>query len=222
MSRAGEVVRRASPASRACAGVLAAGVAGSYVLSLLTPSLLAHHALLLEALSGNVASVIIGGAQASAGRSSLLLVVCAPLLGILLYDLALWWAGRLWGNAVLLRFARTPRARRRLARTEGWVARRGVLVLAGAYFLPLPNPATYLLCGASGMPLAVFLLGDVLGTLLWTGTLAALGWAVGRPALAALDTVDHYAVAVTVAGLVVVAVVTGLRARGRRRGRAAA
>lgn len=217
MSALRESVRRASPASRACALALVAGVAASYALSLLTPSLLAHHALLLEALSGGVASVIVGGAEASAGHASVLLVVLAPLVGVVLYDLALWWAGRLWGGAVLGRFARTPRARRRLARTEAWVAERGVLVLAVAYFLPLPNPATYLLCGASGMPLAVFVLGDALGTLLWTGALAALGWAAGRPALRILHVVDHDALLVTVAGVAVVALVTGIRsARGRR------
>ncbi|MCW2776415.1 MAG: associated Golgi protein, partial [Frankiales bacterium] len=130
-----------------------------------------------------------------------------------LYDVALWWAGRLWGNGVLTRLVRTSRARRRLAQAEGWVARRGVLVLALAYFLPPPLPATYLLCGASGMPLAVFLLGDVLGTLLWTSVLASLGWVVGRPALRLLHVVDHYALWVTVAVVVVVALVGRLRAR---------
>src|SRR5690349_16040872 len=103
-----ESLRRASPASRACAAALLAGLVATYVLSLLTPSLLAHHALLLEALSGNVASVVIGGAEARVGRSALPLVVLAPLVGIVLYDLAMWWAGRLWGNEVLARFVRTP------------------------------------------------------------------------------------------------------------------
>jgi membrane protein DedA with SNARE-associated domain len=91
-----------------------------------------------------------------------------------------------------------------------------VLVLAVAYFLPLPNPATYLLCGASGMPIAVFVLGDVVGTLLWTLVLTALGWAVGRPALRLLHTVDHDALGVTVAGVVVLFVVNRYRARRRR------
>ncbi len=219
MSSLRESLRAASPASRACTAALTAGVVATYVLSLLTPSLLAHHALLLEALSGNVASIVIGGADASAGRDPLLLVILAPLLGIVLYDLPLWWAGRLWGNQVLTHFVRTPRARRRLARTEGWVAQRGVLALAVAYFLPLPNPATYLLCGASGMELAVFVLGDIVGTLLWTCVLAALGWAVGRPALRFLNAFDHYSIGVTVAGVITLTVVNRLRARYRPRWR---
>lgn len=208
-----ESLRAARPASRACLVAITAGVVASYVLSLLTPSLLAHHSLLLEALSGNVASIIIGGAQARVGREPLLLVLVAPLLGILLYDVALWWAGRLWGNAVLSRFVRTPRARRRLARTEGWVARRGVVALSVAYFLPLPNPATYLLCGASGMELPVFVLGDIIGTLLWTSLLATLGWVVGRPALRLLHVVEHYSLLITVVVVVVVVIASRLRRR---------
>src|SRR3954468_19161062 len=202
-----ESLRSASNASRACAAVLLAGLVASYVFSLLTPSLLAHHALLLEVLSGNIASIVIGGAQARTGHSPLLLVLLAPLVGIVLYDVALWWAGRLWGNDVLSRFVRTPRARRWLARTEAWIARRGVVVLALAYFLPLPNPATYLLCGASGMSIGVFVIGDILGTLLWTSAVAALGWAAGRHALRLLHTVEHYSLALTVAVVVILVVV---------------
>src|SRR4051794_14536418 len=214
-----ESMRSASIASRVCAAVIVAGVVASYAFSLATPSLLAHHALLLEALSGNVASIVIGGAEAEAGHTPLLLVLLAPLLGIVLYDVALWWAGRLWGNAVLTRFLRTPRARRRLARTEAWVARRGVVVLALAYFLPLPNPATYLLCGASGMSLGVFVIGDILGTLLWTSALAALGWAAGPHALRLLHTVEHYSLAITVAVVVVLVAVNRFRTQALRRQR---
>ncbi|MCU1592399.1 MAG: rane-associated protein-like protein [Frankiales bacterium] len=206
-----ESLHRARPASRACAAAILAGLLATYVFSLLTPTLLAHHALLLEALSGNVASIVIGGAEARTGHAPLVLVLLAPLVGIVLYDVALWWAGRLWGNEVLSRFVRTPRARRRLARTEAWVARRGVVALAVAYFLPLPNPATYLLCGASGMTLAVFTIGDVVGTLLWTTVLVGLGWAIGRPALRLLHTFDHYSLAVTVAVLVILLAVRAVR-----------
>jgi membrane protein DedA with SNARE-associated domain len=206
-----EFLHRASPASRACAAAILAGLIATYVFSLLTPTLLAHHALLLEALSGNVASIVIGGAQARAGHAPLVLVLLAPLVGIGLYDVALWWAGRLWGNETLSRFVRTPRARRRLARMEGWIARRGFLALAVAYFLPLPNPATYLLCGASGMTLTVFAIGDIVGTLLWTGVLVGLGWAVGRPALRLLHTFDHYSLAVTVVVLVILIAVSAVR-----------
>lgn len=199
--------------AKLCGAGLLAGVVAAYALSLATPSLLAHHALLLEALSGNVPSVIIGGAHARTGQESLLLVLLAPVCGVLIYDVFFWWAGRLWGNTMLVRFARTPRAQQRLVRTEGWVARRGFWTLLVAYFLPLPNAALYVLCGTSGMRLRVFLVGDALGTLLWTGFIAALGWQIGKPALDVVDAINHYSLIVTVALIAVVVLVSAVRRR---------
>jgi membrane protein DedA with SNARE-associated domain len=204
------VVRR--NAGRLCLFGLVAGVVATYALTLLTPSMLKHHDLLLEALSGNVASVITGGAAASVGRQSIVLVELAPLVGIVLYDVFLWWAGRLWGNRIVYAYARTPRSRRAVERAEGWVARHGVWTLVVAYFLPVPNAAVYAFCGASGMSLGTFVLGDALGTLLWTGLLAALGWSVGKPALDVVNAINHYSLVVT-AALVVAFVVYGVGKR---------
>jgi membrane protein DedA with SNARE-associated domain len=205
--------------AKLCGAGLLAGVVTAYALSIATPSLLAHHSLLLEAFSGNVPSVITGGARARTGQVSLLLVLLAPVLGVLLYDVFFWWAGRLWGNAILVRFAGTPRAKLRLARTEGWVARRGFWTLLVSYFLPIPNAALYVLCGTSGMRLRVFVLGDALGTLLWTGFIAALGWQIGQPALDVVEAINHYSLLITVALVVVVVLVTSVK--GRRRARPA-
>ncbi|MCU1693631.1 MAG: hypothetical protein JWM64_2722 [Frankiales bacterium] len=68
--------------------------------------------------------------------------------------------------------------------------------------------------GTASVGLAI-VVGDVLGTLLWTSVLAFLGWVVGRPALDLLDTVDHYALAITVGVLVVLVAVRSLRRRAR-------
>ncbi|MCU1593937.1 MAG: rane protein [Frankiales bacterium] len=200
--------------AKLCGAGLIAGAVAAYALSLATPSLLAHHSLLLEAFSGNVPSVITGGARVRTGHESLLLVLVAPVLGVLFYDVFFWWAGRLWGNTVLIRFARTPKARQRLLRTEGWVARRGFWTLLVSYFLPVPNAALYVLCGTSGMRLGVFLLGDALGTLLWTSFIAALGWQIGKPALDVVDAINHYSLILTVA--LVAGVLLLSRARRRR------
>ena len=81
--------------------------------SCLTPSLLAHHGVLLEALAGTNAAIVSGGAFARIGRDSLLLVVLAPLCTIALYDVFYWWAGRLWGNKIVAFYTRgNPRAAR--------------------------------------------------------------------------------------------------------------
>lgn len=195
-----------------CSAWLLAGLVGSYVVGVLTPSLLAHHAVLLEVLSGSSVGIVTGGALARVGHASLLLVLVAPWPTVLVYDVPVWWAGRLWGNRLLAAQVRRPRTARALARTEDLVRRRSWLALAVAYFLPVPNAVVYGLCGASGVPLRVFLLGDLLGLLVWEVLLVGLGWALGQHAVDLLRTVDHDALPITVA-VVLVAVVLGRRRR---------
>jgi membrane-associated protein len=201
-----------------CGVGLAAGIIASYVFIGVTPSLLAHHGVLLEALSGGNAAIVTGGAFARVGRDSLVLVILAPLCTVLLYDVFFWWAGRLWGDQVMAFYTRqNPRAARWIQRSERIVRRRGVVALAVAYYLPLPNIVIYLSCGVSGMPLWTFLLGDVIGTLLWEALLIGLGWAIGHPAVHVVDEIGKYSLRVTIALVVVVIGVSVIRQRRARR-----
>lgn len=203
------VTRRAAVV---CSAWLLAGLVGSYVVAVLTPSLVAHHAVLLEALTGSTAGIVTAGALARVGHAPLLLVLVAPWPTVLVFDVPVWWAGRLWGDRLVTALVRRPRTVRALARTEDLVRRRSLLALGVAYFLPVPNAVVYGLCGASGVPLGRFLLGDLLGLLLWEALLLGLGWALGRHAVDLVHQVDHAALPLTVA-VVVVAVVLGRRRR---------
>lgn len=200
MTRAG-----ASPHLRGrdvvCLAGLFGGVALAMGLRFATPSLLKNHPVLLEALTGSVAAAVTGGAYARVGRVALPLVVLAPLVAIAIYDGFAWWAGRLWGSRVIDLYTqqRSARFRRRVIRFEGWIRRRGVLALAVAYFLPVPNFVVYLMCGASGMSLGLFVVGDAIGTVLWNGLLAGLGWSAGRSAIRVVDTINHDALVITLA-----------------------
>jgi len=215
-------LRRLAPADLACGAGLAAGLVASYVLAALTPRLLRHHVVLLEALSGSMISVVTAGAFARVREVSLLVVVAAPLCGVALYDLFIWWAGRRWGSRLAEMYTRRrPRAAGAISRAESLVRRRGVWALASAYYLPIPNMLVYLACGTSNMPMWTFVLGDMLGTLLWVGLLVGLGWAVGRSAVGAVTAIDHHATQVTLA-VAVVWVVVALVLRHRRRQRSAA
>jgi membrane protein DedA with SNARE-associated domain len=190
------------------AALLATLVLGA-VMSTLTPSLLAHHVVLLEALSGGILPLVVGGAQAR--------VHAVPVL-----DVALWGAGRRWGPTLVDRLGRVGR-RRSTARPSSAVLelarRRGVLVLSVAYYQPVPNALLYAACGAAGMGVGTFLLGDAIGTLLWEALVVSLGWAFGRRAVSTVDAVDRHAVVVTVAVVVLVMAVRAARSRaaGRRR-----
>src|SRR5436305_1151124 len=158
--------RRIRPAYVACAAGLIGGLIASYVFAALTPSMLRHHALLLEAVTGSTLAIVTGGALARTGHASLILVILAPLAGVVLYDLFLWWAGGLWGHRLADLYGRQrPRTARHIARAEQMVRRRGFWALVVAYYLPFPNALVYLTCGLSEMPLLTFVVGDVIGTL---------------------------------------------------------
>ena len=141
-----------------CGAGLGLGVIATYVLIALTPSLLAHHSVLLEALNGSTTAIVTGGALARVGRVSLVLVALAPLVTVVTYDVFYWWAGRLWGSQVAELYARhNPRAARWIDRAEGLVRRGGIWTLVVGYYLPVPNVLIYLSCGVSGMALGTFI-----------------------------------------------------------------
>ena len=209
--------RRMSPRDLLCAAGLALGVASAPVLTAATPSLLAHHDTLLEALSSSAVSMVTGGALSRVGRASLLLSLLSPLCGVLLVDVFYWWAGRRWGDRVVGLLGKSqPRTARLVERADRWVLRHGLGTLSVSYFLPVPNPLVYLSCGTAGMPLAVFLIGDAIGTLLWTGLLVGLGWQIGKQAVDVVNAVNHYELLITIA---LVAVLVALNVARQRRGR---
>lgn len=199
-----------------CGGGLALNTVAALALSAATPSLLAHHSLLLEALTSSAIAMVTGGALASVGRAALPLVVLAPLCGVMLTDVFSWWAGRRWGEGLVRTYtSRSPRSARWVVRADGWVRRFGVWAVAVAYFLPVPNPLLYLACGTAGMPLALFVVGDAIGTLLWTGLMVGLGWGLGAAAVDVVDGINRYSLWATVA---LVVGIVGVRLVRRRRG----
>jgi membrane-associated protein len=215
----GEDRPRLQAAEIACGAGLVLGIIASYVFIGLTPSLLAHHGVLLEALAGTNAAIVTGGAYARVGRDSLLVVVLAPILTIALYDVFFWWAGHLWGEKITSFYEQhNPRAARWLVRAEKVVRRRGIWALALAYYLPIPNFVLYLSCGASGMPVWTFVLGDLMGLMLWEALLVSLGWAIGHPAVHVVGEIGHYSLWVTIALIATIIMVSALRQR--RAGRA--
>jgi membrane-associated protein len=197
-----------------CGTGLALGIIATYVFIALAPSMLKHHGVLLEALDGSDAAIVSGAAFAKIGRQSLALVILAPLCTILLYDVFFWWAGRLWGDKVLGLYTRgKPRLARWTARVERVVRRRGVLALAVGYYLPIPNVIIFVSCGVSGMSLATFLLGDLIGLLLWESLLVGLGWAIGHRAVHIVNVISHYSLIISVGLIVIVMTVAVLRQR---------
>jgi membrane-associated protein len=189
--------------------LLMAGLAlsGLYALALLpaVPALVGSHPLLLELLRGSMTSMITMGGLARTGNASLVVAVLAGVPAYMAFDWLYWWAGRRWGVRALDRFLgdsdKGERRRMRLHRATG---RFGGAAVALAPFLPVPTALLYAAAGLGGMRLRVFLLLDLLGSLLWAATLVGLGYALGQRAVDVAHAITRYSLWVTVALVVVI------------------
>lgn len=189
----------------------------AYITIALTPTLLAHHDVLLEVMSRGAASIITGGALARVGREPLAVVVLAPMTCVFTYALFYWWGGRLWGDRLISYYTKdSPRRRRWVTRGEAWVRRWGVWALVVAWFVPVPVAVVEVLCGTSGMPFVRYFVGAFVGRLLWVGFLIGLGWSIGHPAVHVVSVIGRYGLYVT-AGIVVLMVAVAV-SRSRNAG----
>ena len=93
--------------------------------------------------------------------------------------------------------------------------------MVASSLLPIPRAIIYVIAGWAGMRLAVFLILDLIGVLLWAGLLAGLGYALGHHAVVAAMTISRYSWWFTIA-IVVLTVFFALRSQRRLRAAAAA
>jgi membrane-associated protein len=195
-------------------GAIALSAVVPLVMLPLVPALVSSHPALLEFLRGSTASIINMGARARIGEESIVAAVLLGVPSLMMFDWVFWWAGRRWGDGVFewLLGGPGPKTEQRLNRLHRIEARVGPFAVVFAYLLPVPSAIIYAAVGDGGMRLGVFLVLDLLGTLLWTGILAAAGYAFGRSAVDVADAISHYALWITLGLLVVVFI--GLRRRG--------
>jgi membrane-associated protein len=174
----------------------------------LVPALVSSHPALLELLRGSTASIINMGARARIGETSLVLAVVLAVPSLMMFDWAFWWAGRRWGDSVFvwLLGGASPKTEQRLARLHRIERRVGPFAVVFAYVLPIPSALIYAAVGDGGMRLRVFLVLDLMGTLLWTGLLAAAGYGFGQRAVDVANAMSHYGLWLALAVIVVVAV----------------
>ena len=184
------------------------------VLLPLVPALVSSHPALLEALRGSTASIINMGARARIGETSLVLAIVLGVPSLMMFDWAFWWAGRRWGDSVFvwLLGGSSPKTEQRLARLHRLERRFGPVAVVLAYVLPIPSALIYAAVGDGGMRLKVFLVLDLMGTLLWTGLLAGAGYGFGQDAVDVANAMSHYGLWLALVLIVVVAVQVRRRA----------
>jgi membrane-associated protein len=184
-------------------------------------SLIGTHPVVAELLNGSIESIISGAAFARAGHGTLAVVLLAAIPGLMKFDALYWWAGRLWGERFIMVLPGSRRVARHMARVQRagrkftWPA-----VVVGS-FLPVPRAIVYVIAGWAGMRLAVFLILDLIGVLLWAGLLAGLGYALGHHAVVAAMTISRYSWWFTIA-IVALSVVSVVRSQRRQTAVAAA
>jgi membrane-associated protein len=81
-----------------------------------------------------------------------------------------------------------------------------------AQFLPIPTAIIYVVVGWAGMRLVTFLILDIIGSLLWAGLLAGLGYELGHRAVVVAQTISHYGLWISI-GLIVVIVFFQVRSQ---------
>jgi len=180
-------------------------------------ALVGTHPLILVLLNGSTEAIVSAAAFARVGHGSIVVVLLAAIPGLMKFDLLYWWAGRLWGNRIILLFSgRGKRSARFVARVERsgrWLTWPAVVL---SPFLPIPNALVYAVAGMTGMSWVTFLILDALGSLAWAGMLAGLGWALGQHAVSVAQEISKYGLWVSIAIVVVVVASQMRRARVTR------
>jgi membrane protein DedA with SNARE-associated domain len=196
------------------AGIMLSGIFYWVTLPLRT-HLVGTHPLVSEVIGGGTESIISAAAFARVGHGSLVLVLLAAIPGLMKFDPLYWWAGRLWGERIIALFGgKRERGAKYMARVDRWGRKFTWPAVIISPFLPIPNAIIYVIAGWAGMRLFTFVILDIIGTLLWAGLLAGLGYALGHHAVVVAQAISHYGLWVSI-GLVVLIVFFQIRSQRR-------
>ena len=188
-------------------------LSGLYYLILLPfrASLVGTHPVLLELLNGSTEAIVSGAAFARVGHGSLAVVLLVAIPGLMKFDLLYWLAGRIWGERIILLLSgRRKHGPRFMARVHRWGRKFTWPAMVIVPFTPVPNVIVYAAAGWAGMSWVTFLILDAVGSLLWAGMLAGLGYTLGQHAVTVAQTISRYGLWVSI-GIVVLIVIAQIR-----------
>ena len=191
---------------------------GLFLLALLPfrAPLVGTHPVLGELLTGGTESVISAAAYARTGHGSLVVAILAAYPGMMKFDLVWWWAGRLWGEKLILLISgRRSHGPKAMERVRKWGARFTWPAVVVCPFLPIPTSIVYAVVGWAGMSLATFIVLDFIGTSLWVGLLIGLGWGLGHHGVVVAQAISKYSLWISL-GIVAIVLVGQFRGARRR------
>src|SRR5215468_11885247 len=175
-------------------------------------SLIGTHPVVAELLNGSTESIISAAAFARVGDGTLAVVLLAAIPGLMKFDALYWWAGRLWGERFIMVLPGSRRVAGHMARVQRAGRKFTWPAVVVSSFLPVPRAIIFALAGWAGMKLVTFLILDLIGSLLWAGLLAGLGYTLGHHAVVAAKTISHYSLWITI-GIVVLSVLAIVRSQ---------
>jgi membrane protein DedA with SNARE-associated domain len=161
------------------------------------------------------------GVLAAEGRIDFALATIACLVGIVIGDVLLFLAGRLFGRALLRRaplnwFLRESEVKR----CSAWFQRRGMLAIFVSRFLPGTRLPTYFAAGLLDTNLIKFTLYFITAAVVWTPLLVGASMLVGREVIeSALMTQQSVSLRIATTALVVFVVLRLLLRLSSFRGR---
>jgi membrane-associated protein len=126
------------------------------------------------------ATVIAAGVLAGVGDLSIALVIAVAAAGAFMGDNSAYGIGRFTGKQFEGRFARSPKARRRLDWAGLTLARRGGLFIFGGRFVPGGRTAVTITAGLTRMRWPIFAGFAGLAAVAWASYAGLLGYLGGR------------------------------------------
>jgi membrane-associated protein len=134
---------------------------------------------LLMIVEGPVVTLV-AALLASLGFFSLPIVFMLSIVGDLLGDVLWYGIGRKWGQSFMVQYGRFVGISQELInRVQKFFDRYGGRAVFGAKSTTGLCLATFIVAGAAGMPLRVFLVNAFMGGVVWTSILVALGYFFG-------------------------------------------
>lgn len=167
-----------------------------------------------------VSAVVAAAVLAGHGQMSLPLVAAVTFAAAVAGDNLGFWLGRRAGRPAILRWGRrVGLTEPRLARAEGFFARRGRNIVVIARFIDGLRQTNGLIAGAVAMPWRQYAVRDAIGGAAWTALWVSVGAFAGGNLDRVRTLLHRYETAVlVVAGLLLVAVSLGYVWRRRRAG----
>ncbi|MDR0959722.1 MAG: DedA family protein [Propionibacteriaceae bacterium] len=178
---------------------------------------------ILIGLNPPMAAMVHGGRSSTVAAGAWTAVYGGPIvvywivasLSLVKFSWVYWWAGHLWGPAIIEMFAgKSDRARRRAERAVALTNRFSLLAIFLTFLpIPFPMPVVFAAIGAAGTRLRRFLIPVVAVSACYQALYLALGWWIGEPAVKIVNLYAEYMWYVTIAVLVGMVVIWFIRSR---------